>query len=41
MSFEDNTPFQQSVAAKAANKFMPSAAGINPSLRFNANPFGF
>jgi hypothetical protein len=40
MSFEDNTPFQQSVAAQAANKFMPSASGINPSLRFNINPFG-
>jgi len=41
MSFEDNTPFQQSVFAPAANKFMPSASGMNPSLRFNANPLGF
>jgi hypothetical protein len=43
MSFMDNTPFQQSLAqpATSTNKFMPSASGVNPSLRFNANPFGF
>ena len=41
ISFMDNTPFQQSVVAPAANKFMPSASGKNPSLRFNANPLGF
>lgn len=42
MSFMDNTPFQQSLAqpATSTNKFMPSASGVNPSLRFNANPFG-
>lgn len=41
ISFMDNTPFQQSVAAPAANKFMPSASGMNPSLRFNTKTFGF
>ena len=41
ISFMDNTPFQQSVAAPAANKFMPSASGKNPSLRFNTKTFGF
>jgi hypothetical protein len=42
MSFMDNTPFQQSLAqpATSTNKFMPSASGVNPSLRFNTNPFG-
>ena len=40
ISFMDNTPFQQSIAKPAANKFMPSASGMNPSLRFNTNPFG-
>lgn len=43
ISFEDNTPFQPTLPTPAAttNKFMPSASGVNPSLRFNANPFGF
>lgn len=41
ISFMDNTPFQQSVVAPAANKFMPSASGMNPSLRFNTKTFGF
>lgn len=42
ISFQDNTPFKQSISAPAAtsNKFIPSASGVNPSLRFNVNPFG-
>lgn len=43
ISFEDNTPFQPTLPTPATttNKFMPSASGVNPSLRFNANPLGF
>lgn len=44
MSFKDDTPFQPTLptpAATATNKFMPSASGVNPSLRFNQNFFGF
>ena len=41
ISFMDNTPFQQSTAASAANKFMPSVSGVNPSLKFNTKTLGF
>ena len=41
ISFMDNTPFQQSTAATAANKFMPSVSGVNPSLKFNTKTLGF
>lgn len=41
ISFMDDTPFQQSIVSPAANKFMPSVSGVNPSLRFNTKTFGF